>query len=141
MLLAEYLYAISIGNVPLAIVLSLLMWGLVYQGYNAVYPSFFPELFPPRSRVSGMAIAGNFGIFLTAMLPALFAWVSPPHSANIPIKVASICFGLCFLVAVSAWSGRETYRLRVEDLGNPNAVPLPKEEYERLRAKSIADAV
>jgi hypothetical protein len=23
------------------------------------------------------------------MLPALFAWVSPPHSANIPIKVAS----------------------------------------------------
>src|SRR5208337_5277464 len=38
-----YLYAISIHSVPLAIVLSLLMWGVVYQGYNAIYPSFYPE--------------------------------------------------------------------------------------------------
>jgi hypothetical protein len=41
---------------------------------------------------------------------------------------------------LAAWSSRETYRLRVEDLGNPNAVPIPKEEYERLRAESIANA-
>ena len=40
-----YLYAISIKNVPMAIALSLLMWGIVYQGYNAVFPSFYPELF------------------------------------------------------------------------------------------------
>ena len=37
-----YLYAISIHNVPLAFVLSILMWGIVYQGYNAVFPSFYP---------------------------------------------------------------------------------------------------
>ena len=43
-----YLYAISIHNVPLAIVVSLLMWGVVYQGYNAVFPSFYPELFPTQ---------------------------------------------------------------------------------------------
>ena len=52
-----YLYAISIRNVPLAIFLSLLMWGVVYQGYNAVFPSFYPELFPTRTRVTAMAIA------------------------------------------------------------------------------------
>src|SRR3954447_2058121 len=73
-----YLYAISIRNVPMAIAMSLLMWGVVYQGYNAVYPSFYPELFPPRVRVSAMAIAQNAGTFVTAMLPALFAWVAPP---------------------------------------------------------------
>ena len=56
-----YLYAISIHNVPLAIVMSLLMWGVVYQGYNAIFPSFYPELFPTRSRVSAMAIAQNVG--------------------------------------------------------------------------------
>ena len=43
-----YLYAISIHNVPLAIFMSLLMWGVVYQGYNAIFPSFYPELFPTR---------------------------------------------------------------------------------------------
>jgi hypothetical protein len=38
-----YLYAISIHSVPLAILMSLLMWGVVYQGYNAVFPSFYPR--------------------------------------------------------------------------------------------------
>jgi MFS family permease len=140
LLVYPYLYAISMRNVPLAFVLSLLMWGVVYQGQNAVYPSSYPELFRARSRVSAMAIAQNLGVFLTAMLPALFVWVAPPHSFNIPFKIGSIAFGICVVVALAAWSSRETYRLRVEDLGNPNAVPIPKEEYERLRAKSIADA-
>src|SRR6202008_1473870 len=43
-----YLYAISIHNVWMAIVTSLLMWGVVYQGYNAVFPSLFPELFQTK---------------------------------------------------------------------------------------------
>jgi len=135
-----YLWAISIKNVPLTFGLSILMWGIVYLGQNAVYPSAYPELFPARTRVSGMAISQNFGVFITAMLPALFTWVAPPQSANIPLKIASISFGLCVIVALSALSSRETYRLRVEDLGNPNAVPIPLEEYKRLRAESIAAA-
>src|ERR1700753_4283729 len=79
-----YLYAISIKNVPLAIVMSLLMWGVVYQGYNAVFPSFYPELFPTRARVSAMAISQNTGTTITALLPALFAIVAPPGSSHIP---------------------------------------------------------
>ena len=47
-----YLYAISIKNVPLAFVLSILMWGVVYQGYNAIFPSFYPgTLSDPRARL------------------------------------------------------------------------------------------
>jgi MFS family permease len=133
-----YLWAISIRSVPLAFGISLLMWGCVYQGWNAVYPSSYPELFPARSRVSAMAIAQNLGIFLTAMLPAIFAFVAPPHSANIPYKVASVTLALCVLAAIAAWTTKENYRTRTEDLGNPNAVPVSKEEYFQLRAKSIA---
>ena len=69
-----YLYAISIKSVPLAIAMSLLMWGVVYQGYNAVFPSFYPELFATRMRVTAMAISQNVGTFLTALLPSLFAY-------------------------------------------------------------------
>ena len=65
-----YLYAISIANVPLAIVMSLLMWGVVYQGYNAVFSSFYPELFPTCTRVTAMAVAQNIGTTITALLPA-----------------------------------------------------------------------
>jgi MFS family permease len=140
MLAVPYLYFISVKNVPVAFVLSLLMWGVVYQGYNAVYPSLCPELFPARSRVTGMAIPSNIAVFLTALLPALFAYIAPPHSLNIPFKVGAIAFGVTCIVALSGFLAKETYRIRTEDLGNPNAVPVPKEEYFRLRAKSIEEA-
>jgi MFS family permease len=135
-----YLYAISIHNVPLAIVMSLLMWGVVYQGYNAVFPSFYPELFPTRTRVSAMAISQNLGTLVTAMLPALFAFVAPPGSDNIPLKVGAITFGITVLAALAALSARETYRIHMNDLGNANAVPVDKREYDRMRAESVAQA-
>jgi MFS family permease len=136
-----YLYAISIKNVPLAIFMSLLMWGVVYQGYNAIFPSFYPELFPTRTRVSAMAISQNVGTTITALLPALFATVAPPGSANIPLTVGAIAFGITVIAAIAAVTARETYRLRISDLGNPQAVPMPKADYERQRAEAASGAV
>jgi MFS family permease len=135
-----YLYAISIKNVPLAIALSLLMWGVIYQGYNAVFPSFYPELFATRTRVTAVAISQNIGTLITALLPAVYATVAPPGSTDVPIKVGTITFGVTIISAIAAWSARETYRIRLNDLGNPNAVPMPKSEYDRMRARSIAVA-
>ncbi len=131
-----YLYAISIGNVPLAIGMSVLMWGIVYQGYNAVFPSFYPELFPTRTRVSAMAISQNLGTAVTAMLPALFAIVAPPGAANIPLIVGSLALGITAIAAIACFSARETYRIPMKDLGRPDAVPMDKATYDRLRATS-----
>ncbi|MFH6781844.1 MULTISPECIES: MFS transporter [Methylobacterium] len=133
-----YLYAISIANVPLAIVMSLLMWGVVYQGYNAVFPSFYPELFPTRTRVSAMAISQNVGTAITAMLPALFATVAPPGSTNIPLTIGAITLAITAVAAAAAWSARETYRIPMKELGQPRAVPMPQAEYDRLRNEAMA---
>ncbi|MEJ8810265.1 MFS transporter [Variovorax ureilyticus] len=135
-----YLYAISIHNVPLAIVMSLLMWGIVYQGYNAVFPSFYPELFPTRTRCSAMAISQNLGTAITAMLPALFVAVAPPGAANIPMIIGALTLGITAIAAIAVMSARETYRIHLNDLGKPNAVPVPKDEYDRLRAQTLAEA-
>jgi MFS family permease len=135
-----YLYAISIHNVPLAIVMSLLMWGLVYQGYNATFPSFYPELFQTRTRVSAMAIGQNVGTTITALLPALFATVAPPGAANIPLTIGAITFAITIISAAAALSARETFRIHLNDLGHPNAVPVDKQEYERARVQSFASA-
>jgi len=135
-----YLYAISIKNVPLAICMSLLMWGIVYQGYNAVFPSFYPELFPTRTRVSAMAISQNIGTAITAMLPALFTAVAPPGASNIWLTVGAIAFGITVIAALAAFSARETYRVHMNDLGRPDAQPVDKAEYDRLRAASMAAA-
>jgi MFS family permease len=135
-----YLYAISIHSVPLAIAMSLLMWGVTYQGYNAIFPSFYPELFPTRSRVTAMAIAQNVGTLVTALLPALFATVAPPGSTGIPFTIGCWTLGITVIAALSAWSARETYRIHLNDLGEPAAVPVPKQEYDRMRAQTMADA-
>jgi MFS family permease len=133
-----YLYAISIKNVPLAIAMSLLMWGIVYQGYNAVFPSFYPELFPTRTRVTAMAIAQNIGTTITALLPALFAAVAPPGSTNIPLTIGALAFGVTVIAALAALSARETYRTHLNDLGNPAALPISKADYDRMRTQSPA---
>jgi len=132
-----YLYAISIKSVPLAIALSLLMWGVTYQGYNAVFPSFYPELFATRTRVTATAISQNIGTLITALLPALYATVAPPGSTDVPIKIGTMTFGVTIISAIAAWSARESYRIRLHDLGDPNAVPMPKSEYDRMRAVEL----
>jgi len=132
-----YLYAISIHSVALAITMSLLMWGVIYQGYNAVFPSFYPEMFPTRTRVSGMAISQNLGTAATAMLPALFVTVAPPGAAGIPLTVGAITLGICCIAAFAAWTARETYRIHLNDLGNRAAKPVPQAEYDRMRTDAV----
>jgi MFS family permease len=134
-----YLYAISIRNVPLAIITSLLMWGVIYQGYNAIFPSFFPELFPTRTRVTAMAISQNLGTTITALLPALFATVAPPGSTNIPLTIGAITLAVTIVAAIAVWSARETSRIHLNDLGDPDAVAVDKLDYDWMRAQALAD--
>jgi MFS family permease len=136
-----YLYAISIHDLWMAVVASLLMWGVLYQGYNAVFPSFYPELFRTRYRVSAMAIGQNIGTAISAFLPALFATLAPPGSANVPMTIGGITVVVAIIACIAAYSARETYRLKLDDLGNPDATPVPKDEYERIRKLGEATAV
>jgi MFS family permease len=113
---------------------------VVYQGFNAVFPSLFPELFQTRVRVTGMAIGQNVGTTLSALLPAFFAAVAPPGSTNVPLKIGAITFGICAIAAIAAYTARETYRVHLNDLGDRDAVPVPKGDYNRLRATTMAGA-
>lgn len=129
-----YLYAVSQNNVPLTIVLAILMWGTLYQVWNATFASFFQELFPSRTRVTGFAISQNIGLLITSFLPSLFAVVAPPGSANVPLTVGSICFGITVVGAIAAWSANETHRIPLHQLGSPDARPVSREEYAGVRA-------
>ncbi|MGR6964710.1 MFS transporter [Geodermatophilus sp. URMC 61] len=130
-----YLYAISQGSVVGAFVLAILMWGVVYQGYNAVFPAFYQELFPTRTRVTAFAVSQNLGTMITAFLPALYAIVAPGGS-NVPLIVGGITFGVGIIAATAAWSARETHRVHMNDLGRDDAPVVPREEYERIRASA-----
>ena len=64
---------------------------------------------------------------LTLIEPVLFA--AAPEAA----------FRAYAGAAAAAFTARETYRVRMEDLGKPNAVPVPKAKYDRLRAEALAN--
>jgi MFS family permease len=128
-----YLWFVSQDNLPGAFISAIIMWGIVYQGYNAVFPSFYQELFPTRTRVTGFAVSQNIGTAITAFLPSIYAIVAPGGS-NVPLIVGSFTLGCAIIAAVAAFSARETYRIHLNDLGVKNATPVPAAEYERIRA-------
>ncbi|WP_214370559.1 MFS transporter [Pseudonocardia sp. H11422] len=130
-----YLYSISQANIVMAFVFAVLMWGVVYQGYNAIFPSFYQELFPTRTRVTAFAVSQNIGTMITAFLPTIYAIVAPPGS-NVPFIVGTFTFAIGIIVAIAAFSARETYRVHLNDLGQPDARPVDREEYERIRSSA-----
>jgi hypothetical protein len=111
------------------------MWGIVYQGYNAVFPAFYQEMFPTKTRVTGFAVSQNLGTMITAFLPTIYAIVAP-GGANVPLIVGSFTFGIGIIAAVAAYSARETHRVHLNDLGRKDAPEVPREEYERIRASA-----
>src|SRR6478735_3657913 len=123
-----YLYFVSDKNLPMAFLFAMLMWGVVYQGYNAVFPSFYQELFPTKTRVTAFAVSQNLGTLITAFLPAIYAVVAPAGS-NVPLIVGSITFGCTLISGFAAYSARETFRIHLNDLGDKDAVPVPLDEY------------
>ena len=92
------------------------------------------------ARVSAMAISQNIGTTITALLPALFAAVAPPGSSNVPLTIGCLAFAVTLISALAAMSARETYRVHLNDLGNLDAVPVSKSDYERMRALSAASS-
>ena len=127
-----YLYFISQDNVVATFITAILMWGVVYQGYNATFPSFYQELFPTRTRVTGFAVSQNIGTMITAFLPSIWGAIAGPDS-NVPVIVGSFVLGCAVICAVAAFSARETFRIHLNDLGNKDATPVPQEEYDRIR--------
>jgi len=127
-----YLWFVGQDNLPGAFISAIVMWGIVYQGYNAVFPAYYQELFPTRTRVTGFAVSQNIGTAITAFLPSVYAIVAPGGS-NVPLIVGSFTFGCAVIAAVAAFSARETHRIHLDDLGRKDAVPVPAEEYERIR--------
>jgi MFS family permease len=130
-----YLYSVRQHDPVMAFGLSILLWGIVYQGCTATIASFYPELFPAGTRVTGVAISLNIGTMITAFLPTVFASVAPPGSDVVAI-VGTITFGLLLVAAAAAVTAPETYRIRTNELGLPDAIPVPREDYLGIRAAS-----
>ncbi len=121
----------------------------------------------PRPGSPAFAVSQNIGTLITAFLPAIYAALAGPTPGACvvnkkfapdgscrrarpagrrptPIEgrviwtVGSITFGLAIIAAIAAFFARETFRIHLNDLGKKDAVPVPKEEYDRIRTEAKA---
>ena len=140
----------------MAFLFAMLMWGVVYQGYNAVFPAFFQELFPTKTRVTGFAIVAEprhadhrlpAGDLRRARRPDARARcvvdkkfaarrgaptgetcraLADSIEMDVVWTVGSITLAIAIIAAIAGFSARETFRMHMNDLGNKNAVPVPQ---------------
>ncbi|PPF42732.1 MFS transporter [Pseudoclavibacter sp. AY1F1] len=103
-----YLSAIQSGNLVLTIVLAILMMGVLFQMWNATFATFFQELFPTQTRVTGFAISQNVGLMIVAFLPSIFTFVAPPGSDNVPLVVGGLTLAIATVSALATLLTPET---------------------------------
>jgi MFS family permease len=117
-----YLYTIEQKNLFLVILMVILVQGLLFQMWNATFATFFQEQFPMRMRVTGFAVSQNVGLAIASLFPTLFTAIAPPGSANVPLVVGSVTFGIALIAAAAAFFTPETKGTALADLGQRDPI-------------------
>lgn len=127
-LIFPFLSAMSQGNLPLIFVFGLLLSGIVYSAANAVWPSFYGEMFDTKVRYSGTAIGTQIGFALGGFAPAISTALLGSGGTNW-MAVAVFTAAAAVVSAIAAFTARETYKVPMSQLGKKNnhqseAVPV-----------------
>ena len=124
LLAGVYLWAIEQGSLALVFVCVIVIQGIFFQMWNATFATFYQEQFPMRMRVTGFAVAQNVGLMIASFFPSIFTAIAPPGTANIPLVIGSLAFGICLVAAVAAFLSDETRGTSLEDI-ETKSIRLP----------------
>jgi hypothetical protein len=111
-----YFVAVTSGNTVAILAASLVLSGLIYTAPNAIWPSFYAEMFETRVRYSGTAIGTQLG-FLGAGFTPVISQSLLGDGPNGWIPVAMFVAGCCIVSAAAAATARETHAVSIEKLG------------------------
>lgn len=115
-LMPFYMLSMSGGNVILTFVLAILTFSFGYAAANAVWPSFYGEMFSTRVRFSGLAIGTQIGFLMAGFAPSIVtAFGGAQEGGWVVISVFTAIIAL--IATVSALTARETKRVPTHELG------------------------
>ena len=118
-----YLWAIRSGSYPLIFITGVVMFGVAYQAANAVWPSFYGEMFPARVRLTGMALGTQIGFAFSGFVPTIIAaWAGSGLDAW--AGAGAITAVLCLVNIAVVLTSRETHRVPTPALGMPAPASL-----------------
>jgi MFS family permease len=118
-----YLLSMESGNMLLQFALSVLTFSCAYAAANAVWPSFYAEMFSAKVRFSGLAIGTQLGFLMAGFAPSIVAAMGGIQEGG---WVATSLFtaAICAIAAISALTARETYKVPTAELGQRQAVTV-----------------
>src|SRR3954447_15214180 len=118
-LLFPYFMLVTSGSI-FAIFAAAMCLSIVYSAPNAIWPSFYAEMFEARVRYSGTAIGTQLG-FLAAGFTPLVSASLVGEGPNGWIPVAIFVASCCVISAAAAATARETHTVDIADLGKRRA--------------------
>lgn len=112
-----YFWALSMANMPLALVMGIATMTIGYGMVNPLGPSITAEMFPTRVRFSGTAIASQLGLILTGFAPTIAAAVVQPGPLGwLPVSIFTAACSIVSALVMLFWV-RETYKTDTQQLG------------------------
>ncbi|MFW0784073.1 MFS transporter [Gordonia sp. CPCC 206044] len=115
-----YLALITTGSFWVILIATVIIQSVVYAAANAVWPSFYAEMFPARVRYSGVAIGTQLGFMSSGFLPLVASAILGEGTLGwLPV---AIVVAVCSLIAAGAAStALETNKTDTMQLGERTA--------------------
>ncbi|MCC3271594.1 MHS family MFS transporter [Arthrobacter zhangbolii] len=118
-----YLLSMESGNTLLQFALSIAVFSCGYAAANAVWPSFYAEMFSAKVRFSGLAIGTQLGFLMAGFAPSIVAAIGGLEPGGW-LVTSYFTAAICAIAAVSALTAKETVHVPTAELGlRPKAVP------------------
>lgn len=111
-----YLLSMESGNPVLQFALSVVVFGCGYAAANAVWPSFYAEMFSARVRFSGLAIGTQLGFLMAGFAPSIVAALGGLEPGGW-VVISWFTAAIAGIASISALTARESFRTPTAELG------------------------
>ena len=115
-LMPFYMLSMSSGNAVLTFALAVAVFSFGYAAANAVWPSFYGEMFSTNVRFSGMAIGTQIGFLLAGFAPSIVTALGGVREGGW-VVISIFTAVVCVIAAISASTAKETKDVPTELLG------------------------
>ncbi|MEV7605960.1 MFS transporter [Paenarthrobacter sp. NPDC089322] len=104
------------GSTPLMFLAAIVYFSLGYAAANAVWPSFYGEMFSTKVRFSGLAIGTQLGFLAAGFAPTIVTAIGGTKPGGW-VQVSIFTAVICVIAAVSALTARESAKIPTAQLG------------------------
>ena len=111
-----YLRSMETSNTLAQFALSVLVFSCAYAAANAVWPSFYAEMFSSQVRFSGLAIGTQLGFLMAGFAPSIVAALGGLQPGGW-VVISLFTLAVALIASVSAMTAKETYRVPTPLLG------------------------